>query len=205
MSAREQNGHAVLMRSDLPFDTVELARFLIGKIVVRVATDGVMTGRIVETEAYPVGDSAGHAFRGETAGNRALFLGPGHAHVYLAYGLSYMLNVSSEAEGVGAGVLLRALEPLEGIATMEKNRRVQAVRDLARGPGRLAGALEIDRRMDGIDLCHVGPLWIAPANSTAEMDIGTSIRIGLSREAGRLLRFYARGSKFVSGPRQLNR
>ena len=92
-------GYEVLARSELPLDTVELARHLIGKVVVRATPEGVLSGRIVETEAYPVGDAAGHAYRGETARNHALFLCRGHAYVYLAYGVSYMLNVSSEARG----------------------------------------------------------------------------------------------------------
>jgi len=149
----------VLARSELPPDTTELARYLIGKVVVRTTPEGVLSGRIVETEAYPVGDAAGHAYRGETARTHALFLDRGHAYVYLAYGVSWMLNVSSEAAGVGAGVLIRALSPLEGIATMQRNRRIQNLRDLARGPGRLAAALDIDRRVDGIDLCRRGPLY----------------------------------------------
>ena len=194
----------VIARSALPIDTVELARYLIGKVVVRETPAAALSGRIVETEAYPVGDAAGHAYRGETARNHVLFGARGHAYVYLAYGVSYMLNVSSEAEGVGAGVLIRALEPLEGIATMQRNRRLQAVRDLARGPGRLAAALEIDRRLDGVDLCREGPLWIAH-DAGAAPEIGASTRIGLTREADRLLRFYARGDRFVSGPKALNR
>jgi DNA-3-methyladenine glycosylase len=202
--AATEHGYEVIARSKLPLDTVELARDLIGKVVVRVTPDGLLSGRVVETEAYPVGDAAGHAFRGETARNHVLFGGRGHAYVYLAYGVSYMLNVSSEAVGVGAGVLIRALEPLEGVATMQRNRRVQNLRDLARGPGRLAAALDIDRRLDGADLCHVGPLWIA-RDSREHPEIGTSTRIGLSRGADRLLRFYIRGSRFVSGPKALNR
>jgi DNA-3-methyladenine glycosylase len=202
--AAADHGYEVIARSELPLDTVELARRLIGKLVVRMTPEGVLNGRIVETEAYPVGDAAGHAYRGETPRNHALFLSRGHAYVYLAYGVSYMLNISSEAEGVGAGVLIRALEPLEGVATMQRNRRVQTLRDLARGPGRLAAALEIDRRLDGVDLCRSGPLWIARDGREAP-EIGTSTRIGLSREAGRLLRFYARGDRFVSGPKALNR
>jgi DNA-3-methyladenine glycosylase len=194
----------VLARSELPIDTVALARYLIGKIIVRTTSDGLMSGRIVETEAYPVGDAAGHAYRGETARNRALFLGRGHAYVYLAYGVSWMLNVSSEAAGVGAGVLIRALAPLEGIATMQRNRHVEDLRDLARGPGRLAAALAIDRRLDGLDLCRKGPLWLA-RDGVDTPDVGTSTRIGLSREADRLLRFYARGDRFASGPAALNR
>ena len=123
--------------------------------------EGVASGRIVETEAYVIGDAAGHAYRGMTPRNRSLFLERGHAYVYLAYGVSWMLNVSSEAEGIGAGVLIRALEPLEGIAIMRRNRGTERLRDLARGPGRLAQALRIDRSLDGLDLCEEGPLWLA--------------------------------------------
>jgi DNA-3-methyladenine glycosylase len=187
----------------VPSDTVELARYLIGKVVVRDTPGGVLSGRIVETEAYPPGDAAGHAFRGETPRNRALFLERGHAYVYLAYGVAWMLNVSSETGGIGAGALIRALQPLDGADTMQKNRGVQSLRDLARGPGRLAIALEIDRRLDGIDLCRPGPLWLARDDSEAA-EIGVSTRIGLTKEAGRPLRFYVRGSRFVSGPRALN-
>ena len=122
MPRATDHGYRVLARSELPVDTTQLARYLIGKVVVRTTPEGVLSGRIVETEAYPVGDAAGHAFRGETARTHALFLDRGHAYVYLAYGLSWMLNVSSEAAGVGAGVLIRALSPLEGIATMQRNR-----------------------------------------------------------------------------------
>ena len=196
--------YEVIARRELPVDTIELGRRLIGRVVVRVTPDGVLSGRVVETEAYPVGDAAGHAYRGETPRNRALFLSPGHAYVYLAYGVSYMLNVSSEAAGVGAGVLIRALEPIEGIALMQRNRGVSSLRDLARGPGRLAAALEIDRRLDGVDLCQEGRLWLAQDHAPAP-DIGTSKRIGLSRETEAPLRFYLRGSRFLSGPNTLNR
>src|ERR1700683_4559544 len=111
-----------LRRTELPADSVELARYLIGKVVVHDTGDGRLSGRIVETEAYPPGDSAGHAFRGETPRNSTLFLRPGHAYVYFTYGSSFMLNVTSETAGVGAGVLLRALEPLQGIDRMERSR-----------------------------------------------------------------------------------
>ncbi len=197
-------GYRTLARAELPSDTVALARGLIGAVLVREAPEGSLSGRIVETEAYPVGDAAGHAYRGETPRNRALFGCRGHAYVYLAYGVAYLLNVSSETAGVGAGVLIRALEPLDGIASMQRIRGVQNVRDLARGPGRLAAALDIDRRLDGIDLCRPGPLWLARDDHDAP-DIGISARIGLSRETERPLRFYLRGNRFVSGPQTLNR
>lgn len=193
----------LLQRAELPVDTVRVARFLIGKLVVRVTAEGEMTGRIVETEAYPVGDPAGHAYRGMTPGNRALFLEHGHAHVYLSYGTSFMLNVASEGAGVGAGVLIRALEPLQGITIMERNRGAKPLRDLARGPGRLSAALAIDRRLDGIDLCQAGPLWLGTDGGAAG-PIGESTRIGLTRGTESLLRFAVAGSPFVSGPRALN-
>jgi DNA-3-methyladenine glycosylase len=125
-----------LRRAELPVDTVELARYLIGKVVVHAIDDGRLSGRIVETEAYPVGDSAGHAFRGETPRNRSLFLGRGHAYVHFTYGSSFMLNVTSEVAGVGAGVLLRALEPIDGVDQMQKSRGQPGLLDLTRGPGR---------------------------------------------------------------------
>ena len=192
-----------LDRSELPIDTASLARYLIGNVLVRELPEGIASGRIVETEAYVVGDAAGHAYRGMTPRNRSLFLEHGHAYVYLAYGTSYMLNVSSEIPGVGAGVLIRALEPLEGIAIMRLNRGVERLADLARGPGRLAAALRIDGSLEGIDLCRQGPLRLA-RDGHEPGDIASSIRIGISRDADRLLRFYLQGSPFVSGPRSLN-
>jgi DNA-3-methyladenine glycosylase len=192
-----------LARSGLPVDTIALARYLVGKVVVRETSNGVLSGRIVETEAYPVGDAASHAYRGETPRNRVMFGSRGHAYVYLAYGVSWMLNVSSEAVGVGAGILIRALEPLEGVAIMQRNRGVETVRDLARGPGRLAAAFEIGPAFNGVDLCRKGELWIAHGPRGA-LDVGTSTRIGLTKEAARLRRFYVRGSRFVSGPKALN-
>jgi DNA-3-methyladenine glycosylase len=178
-----------------------LAKYLIGKTIVRKIGGNRISGRIVETEAYPPGDSSGHAFRGQTARNRSLFLGTGFAYVYFIYGTSYMLNVTAEEPGIGSGVLLRALEPLEGINLMERRRKTDQLMDLARGPGRLAAALQIDQRLDGVDLCVDGPLWLGTAvRKTAH--IGTSVRIGISREVGRLLRFFEVGNPFVSGPRK---
>src|SRR5271155_5839752 len=138
-----------LRRADLPFDTATLARFLIGKTLVHDHPDGRMSGRIVETEAYVIGDAAGHAYRGPTPRNRTLFLARGHAYVYFIYGCWFMMNVSSEAAGIGAGVLLRALEPCDGLAAMADRRGAAALRDLARGPGRLSAAFAIDRSLDG--------------------------------------------------------
>ncbi len=201
--SRPKDRYLPLSRLQLPIDTVSLARYLIGKVLVRETPEGVASGRIVETEAYVVGDAAGHAYRGLTRRNRALFLEPGRAYIYLAYGRSYMLNVSSEIAGIGAGVLIRALEPLEGVSIMQRNRGVDRLRDLARGPGRLTAALRVELSLDGLDLCQEGPLWLGTRDDDPG-EIGQSIRIGISRDANRLLRFYQRDNLFVSGPRSLN-
>jgi DNA-3-methyladenine glycosylase len=194
----------VLRRAELPVDTQALARFLIGKILVREDARGRVAGRIVENEAYHQDDPAAHTHRGETPRNRTMFGERGHAYVYFIYGCWHALNVSAEVRGVGAGVLLRALAPLEGIEVMRERRARRRVTDLARGPGRLASALAIDRTLDGTDLCVVGPLWLA-TDGAAPPAVGATTRIGLSREAHRHLRFYSRAAAdlpFVSGPRR---
>ena len=191
-----------IRRSELPHDTVELARFLIGKTIVHDLSRGRLSGRIVETEGYLPGDAACHAFSGPTPRNRTLFLDHGHAYVYFVYGAHYMLNVSSERHGIGAGILLRAIEPLEGIEAMKRSRGVSRLVDLARGPGRLAAALRISPRLDGLNLCGRGPLWLGtPARPAGS--IGVSVRIGVTKDTDRLLRFYERGNPFVSGPKRL--
>jgi DNA-3-methyladenine glycosylase len=192
-----------LRRAELPDDTVALARFLMGKVLVRDRDGERTSGRIVETEAYPVGDAAGHAFIGMTKSNQSLFLPKGYAYVYFIYGTSYMCNVSSERRGIGAGVLLRALEPLDGISFMEERRGTTRLTDLAKGPGRLAVAMAIDRSLDGVDLCAAGPLWLGVDERRAARP-SKSVRIGITKEADRLLRFYERGSAYISGPRKLS-
>jgi DNA-3-methyladenine glycosylase len=215
-----------LRRFELPADTVALARFLIGKVVVRELPSGRISGRIVETEAYPIGDPAAHHYVGPTPRNKSMFLRRGHAYVYFSYGNHFMLNISAEVAGVGGGVLIRALEPLEGVTHMRQHRSTEKLLDLTRGPGRLAAALKIDRSLDGVDVCAPGPLWLgaiathSPAPSAASSRNGAdnpnleerravqqlirkSKRIGITRAAHRLLRFYERGNPFVSGPARL--
>ena len=189
---------------DLPVDTVELAKYLIGKSLVHEIPRGRLTGRIVETEAYLVGDAAAHSFRGLTPRNKSLFLERGHAYVYFCYGNHYMLNVSGGEEGTGTGVLIRAVEPLEGINIMKRMRHTDRLLDLARGPGRVASAFRITRRLDGINLVDgTGSLWLGSAVRKVGA-IGESIRIGITKDAHRVLRFYELASPFVSGPKRLN-
>lgn len=193
-----------IARSSAPTDTVALARWLLGKILVRSIRGRQLSGRIVETEAYLQHDPACHGFRGVTPRNRSLFLERGHAYVYLCYGTSYMLNVSSEAHGTGSGVLFRALEPLQGIELMSRGREHVRPADLMRGPGRLAAALNVNLRHDGLDLFRDKLLWIG-SDGYPVSAIGQSVRIGLTKAADERLRFFVAGSPFLSGGKQLNR
>ncbi|MEA3160364.1 MAG: DNA-3-methyladenine glycosylase [Gammaproteobacteria bacterium] len=176
---------------------------MLGKVLVREFDGRMAAGRIVETEAYLQHDPACHAFRGMTARNRSLFLEHGHAYVYLCYGTSYMLNVSSEAGGIGSGVLLRALEPLCGTEHMQRNVSHIKPNDLTRGPGRLAAALRVDRRHDGLNLFTNKQLWIGNDGHKIK-SIGESVRIGLTKAADERLRYFVAGSRYLSGPRKLN-
>jgi len=191
-----------LRRSELPVDTVALSRFLIGKVIVHDLPGGRLSGRIVETEAYPPGDPAGHHFRGPTPRIRSMYLAPGHAYIFFNYGAHFMLNVVSEPAGTAAAILIRALEALDGIELMERHRKTTRLHDLTRGPGRLAAAFQIDRRHDGVDLCAPGTLWLGVTKHRAGT-IVKSVRIGITRAADQLLRFYERGNPFVSGPKRL--
>lgn len=190
----------------LPTETVAMARALIGATLAHDTAEGRVRARIVETEAYVPGDAASHAFRGlPTPRTAPMFGPPGHAYVYRIYGVWLCLNVTSEADGTGAGVLIRAAEPLAGLEIMRARRGPRAA-DMAllRGPGLLAQAMGVTLADSGADLLHGGPLRLeAPVRASGE--IGTSVRIGLTKEADRPLRFYERGAPAVSGPRRLNR
>src|SRR6185437_3570988 len=115
----------------------------------------------------------------------------------------FMVNVTSEDPGIGAGVLLRALEPLEGIDTMQRFRKTTRRCDIARGPGRLAQAMQIGKRYDGVDLCAAGPLWLGTA-ARPTGSIASSRRIGLTREVHLKRRFFESGNPYVSGPKSLS-
>ncbi len=182
----------------LPVDTIELSRFLIGKLLVSRIGGTRSTARIAEVEAYLTGDPASHAFRGPTKRNKVMFGRRGYAYVYRIYGTSWCLNVTSAETGIGEAALIRALEPVTGIEAMRTRRPGVADRDLLRGPGRLCAALGIDGSFDGLDLCAArSPLALFDDGTT--LPIGVSTRIGLTRAAQRELRYYARGSKWLSG------
>jgi DNA-3-methyladenine glycosylase len=194
-----------LRRADLPSDTHALARDLIGKLLVRRCADGVvLAGRIVETEAYGRDDPASHAFRGPTKRNASMFLAHAHLYVYFIYGTAFCANVSTETAGVGAAVLLRAAEPLLGCERMRALRGRPALRDddLARGPGNLARAFGLDAAADGLDLDVDERVWLAD-DGTRPL-VGASVRIGLTKAVALPHRYFARGSRALSGSRSLS-
>jgi DNA-3-methyladenine glycosylase len=135
--------------------------------------------------------------------NASMFLKPHRAYVYKIYGVSFCFNITSEREGEGAAVLVRALEPLEGMPIMQRRRGHSSLRDLCRGPGRTCAAMAIDTRLDGLNLLRERELWLA-APGPEPRRVRTSKRIGITKAAQRRLRFYLAGSPFLSGPRSLS-
>jgi DNA-3-methyladenine glycosylase len=179
-----------------------VARQLLGKVLVRRLDGRILSGRIVEAEAYSSDDPASHAFRGRTESNRALYGEPGRAYVYFTYGMHFCLNVVAHRGQPAGGVLIRALEPLEGIDQMMKRRRTDVARNLARGPGNVTRALGIDMRFYGADLTRRGALFILDAGSIRGPALRTS-RIGVRAGKEKLWRFVIKDSPYASGPRRV--
>ncbi|QYR53625.1 DNA-3-methyladenine glycosylase [Lysobacter soyae] len=167
---------------------------LLGKCL--VAHDGRMV-RIVETEAYAQDDPAAHTFRGETARNRSMFGPPGHMYVYFSYGVHWCANVVCGPKGFGAGVLLRAAQPMAGIDLMEAARGNVAFKQLCNGPGKLAQAMGIDRHADGTDVVGGGPFTVID-DAHAPVTVIACPRIGISKAVEAPLRFVIADNPFVS-------
>ncbi len=178
--------------------TLIVARELLGKYLYRKYQSSYLVGKIVEVEAY-IGqtDPACHAAVGKTARNAVMFGPPGYAYVYFIYGVHYCLNVVTEAEGFPAAVLIRALEPVQGIEIMKKLRKIDVVENLTNGPGKLCQALAIDRRLNGADLCG-NELFISEGEPVAESQIARSPRIGIRVGTEHHWRFYLKDNPFVS-------
>ena len=175
-----------------------LARYLVGQVLVHCVGGVRLAGRIVETEAYPPGDPTGYARPGLTTSNAPLFAVRGTAYVRMVYGTCLTINLAAERPGVGAAVLIRALQPLEGLEVMRRHCPAMRPADLARGPGRVCAALGIGRELSGTDLCTSERLWLERGDLRPALRVST--RIGLSRDQHRRLRFLERGSAFVSVP-----
>jgi DNA-3-methyladenine glycosylase len=191
-----------LPRSFYEQSTVDVAKQLLGKYLVRKHPDGDCIGRIIETEAY-IGpqDLACHAAKGRTKRTEVMFGAAGHAYVYFIYGFYNMLNLVTEAKDYPAAVLIRALEPLSGVELMKQRRRSEMLRNLASGPGKLCQAFDIDRSLNGADLC--GKILYVEDCGEPAPTLQATARIGVGyagKWKDKPFRFLVRGNEYVSKP-----
>jgi DNA-3-methyladenine glycosylase len=198
------NDFTPLPRSFYEPSAEAVAQALLGHWLVRNTPDGPAGGPIVETEAYLTGDAACHAAPGLTKRNRVMFGPPGHAYVYLIYGYHFCVNAVCRPPGTAEAVLIRAIEPVRGSSFLGRQRPVPRERDLTNGPAKLCEAMDIDRKLDGADLCDPRSRLIiaenrdAPAFRKKRGPIVVTVRVGITRAAELPLRFYLDGSVFVS-------
>ena len=180
-----------------------VARDLLGRVLVSDAGGERVAGRIVEVEAYrSSGDPASHAFRGRTPRNAVMFGPPGHAYVYFTYGMHHCVNLVCEPEGRAAAVLIRALEPLEGLDALRRRRGRDDMRSLLRGPGCVTQGLALSREHDGADLAR-GPLRVLPGGGRRRGErVRRGPRIGIRHGLEWAWRFWFADDEYVSGPRR---
>jgi DNA-3-methyladenine glycosylase len=184
--------------------TLQIARDLLGQCIVRTVGTKLLTGKIVEVEAYCKGDPASHAFRGRTKRNSAMFLEGGHLYVYFTYGMHFCANVATGKEGMGEAVLIRAVEPLSGIELMKKNRfpnlqflNHQSFINLTNGPAKFCQAFGIARQENGLDLLD-SEISITDSEPIPSKLITRSSRIGIQRGVEKKWRFFIKGNPWVS-------
>ncbi len=191
------------LRKQLPFefyqrDTITVARELLGQLLFHHDGINFTLGRIVETEAYlGEGDSASHSFGGRTQRCQTMFAQAGRAYIYQIYGIHHCFNITTELPGVGSAVLVRALEPWEGIEAMQKRRGRYNLKDLCSGPAKLVQALGIKKEQDGLSLIG-GVIGVSRHGLAAGEDIFTTTRIGITKAADLPLRFYIKGNEYIS-------
>lgn len=188
---------ARLPRSYYERHAPEVAPDLLGKVLVRQTAAGTLRGRIVETEAYTGStDPGSHAYRGLKPANAVMFGPPGHLYVYISHGIHFCMNVVTDPPGVAGAVLVRALEPMQGVAVMEVNRGGRPLVDLCNGPGKLCQALAITREQNGADLGG-SEIWIEDDGFRPER-VEVSARVGLTQGRELPLRFYLPDNPYVS-------
>lgn len=188
--------------SELDFlknDAAAVAPRLLGCLLVRELDGQTVVGRIVEVEAYHQQDAASHSYKGHTPRTAIMFGPPGFAYVYFTYGMHYCMNVVTGPEGEGSAVLIRALEPVEGLERMRENRHITEPYQLTNGPAKLCQALAIDKTFNGHDLRHM-PLQLQFQKPHMPEHITQTTRIGISKDTHRPWRFYLTGNTFVSRP-----
>lgn len=178
--------------------TVHAAREILGQILAFQSPKGLVAGRIVEAEAYRLIDPASHSFRGKTLRNASMWGPPGHAYIYLIYGIHWCINAVTQPEGESDAVLIRALEPIKGIEIMQENRPTERnINRLCSGPANLCNALGITGALDGADLMN-GPLIIAQGEPAPDENVIQTTRIGISNAQELPWRFYVKSSPSVS-------
>jgi DNA-3-methyladenine glycosylase len=198
------NNFTPLPRSFFEPSAETVAPGLLGHFLIRNTSQGPAGGLIVETEAYLVGDAACHAARGVTPRNRVMFGPPGHAYVYLIYGYHFCVNAVCRPAGTAEAVLIRAVEATIGLSFLRRHREVQKERDLTNGPAKLCQAMNIDRKLDGTDLCDPRSKLVIALNPGLKAfrkkygPIVRTVRVGITRAAELPLRFYLEASPFVS-------
>lgn len=185
------------IRGAMSLPASRAAARLLGCELVRELDGHILRGRIVETEAYDQTDAASHSYKGRTPRTDVMFGPAGCLYVYFTYGMHYCCNVVSGQEGEGAGVLIRSLEPLEGLAAMSANRRGLSGKLLTNGPAKVCQAMAIDRSLNGHDL-RVPPVRLVLQPPLAAKQITQTTRIGISRAADRPWRYYVTGNEYVS-------
>lgn len=186
----------MLSQSFFAKNALKLATDLLGCILVHESSKGLTAGKIVETEAYSQEDAASHSYKGETARTKAMFGPPGHAYIYFTYGMHYCFNVVSGQAGHGQGVLIRALEPIDGIDLMKMRRNKQEIKELCNGPAKLVQAMGISMSDYGKPLFG-GRLYITNRQDQ-NIQISKGPRIGISKETYKLWRFWITDNTFVS-------
>ena len=181
-------------------DTIKVAKDILGKVIVRKTKQGNMAGRIVEVEAYKFGeyDKASHASKGCTLSNQVMFGENGFAYVYFTYGMYFMLNVVAKKKTDHAGaVLIRGVEPIDGIKHMIRNRKGKDDINLTNGPGKLSQALQINKKLNNHDLTKKEKLFIVDSEKRTEKVLSSG-RIGISMDVEKEWRFYLDGNAYVS-------
>jgi DNA-3-methyladenine glycosylase len=179
--------------------TLEVARKLLGKKLCTLRQGQFTAGVIVEVEAYHgETDQASHSFRGQTTRNEVMFLSHGHCYVYIVYGIHTCVNVVTETQGIGAAVLIRALEPTDGIELMKRRRQVKSKARLANGPANLCKALGIDKGLNGVHYSKSGDIWIEYFKQPQTLPVATGPRIGISRSVDLPWRLWIKGSPWTS-------
>ncbi len=189
----------LLTKSFFNKTTIEIAKSLLGKRVIHKTCNGILSGKIVETEAYLEKDPASHSFRGQTTRNSAMFGNPGGAYIYFTYGMHHCFNIVTNKKGIGEAVLIRALEPLKGIELMKQARNTHKIENLCSGPGKLVQALNISKDHNGISLIDKNsPLILSNGDNISEDNIVKTKRIGISTGIELPHRFYIKDNPFIS-------